>query len=33
VTGPFYRQDVASTFTIDLDRYGEKVDIRAPSTA
>jgi hypothetical protein len=33
VTGPFFVQGVTSTFTIDLDRYGEKVDIRAPSTS
>lgn len=32
VTGPFFDKDVESTFTIVLDRYGEKVDIRAPST-
>lgn len=32
VTGPFFRKGVRSTFTIVLDRYGEKVDIRAPST-
>lgn len=32
VTGPFFDKDVDSTFTIVLDRYGEKVDIRAPST-
>jgi hypothetical protein len=33
VTGPFFQKGVSSTFTIDLDRYGEKVDIRAPSTS
>jgi len=32
VTGPFFDKDVESTFTIVLDRYGEEVDIRAPST-
>lgn len=32
VTGPFFAKGVASSFTIVLDRYGEKVDIRAPST-
>ena len=32
VTGPFFQKDVDSTFTITLDRYGEKVDISAPST-
>ena len=32
VTGPFFVKDVASTFTIVLDRYGEQVDISAPST-
>ena len=32
VTGPFFAKGVASTFTIVLDRYGEKVDVRAPST-
>lgn len=32
VTGPFFDKDVESTFTIVLDEYGEKVDIRAPST-
>lgn len=32
VTGPFLQKGVDSTFTITLDRYGEKVDIRAPST-
>ncbi|MCY7372857.1 MAG: LppX_LprAFG lipoprotein [Spirochaetaceae bacterium] len=32
VTGPFFDKEVESTFTIVLDRYGEKVDIRAPST-
>jgi hypothetical protein len=33
VTGPFFQKGVSSTFTIDLDRYGEKVEIRAPSTS
>jgi lipoprotein LprG len=33
VTGPFFQKGVSSTFSIDLDRYGEKVDIRAPSTS
>jgi hypothetical protein len=33
VTGPFFQKGVSSTFTIDLDRYGEKGDIRAPSTS
>lgn len=32
VTGPFLQEGVDSTFTITLDRYGEKVDIRAPDT-
>ena len=32
VTGPFFDKDTESTFTIVLDRYGETVDIRAPST-
>jgi hypothetical protein len=32
VTGPFFKKGVESTYTIVLDRYGEKVDIRAPST-
>jgi hypothetical protein len=33
VTGPFFQKGVSSTFTIELNRYGEKVDIRAPSTS
>lgn len=32
VTGPFFRKDTASTYTITLNRYGDEVDIRAPST-
>lgn len=32
VTGPFFQKGTDSTFTITLDRYGEKVDISAPST-
>lgn len=32
VTGPFFQKGVDSTFTITLDRYGERVDISAPST-
>jgi lipoprotein LprG len=33
VTGPFFQADTDSTFTMLLDRYGEKVDIRAPDGA
>jgi len=32
LTGPFFRQNTTSTFTIVFDRYGEKVTIDAPST-
>lgn len=33
VTGPFFHKGTDSTFTITLDRYGEKTDIRAPGTS
>ena len=32
LTGPFFRLNTTSTFTIVFDRYGEKVTIDAPST-
>jgi len=32
VAGPFFEKGVDSSFTIVLDRYDEKVDIRAPGT-
>ncbi|MDP9240020.1 MAG: LppX_LprAFG lipoprotein [Actinomycetota bacterium] len=32
VTGPFFKSGVDSTYTIVLDHYGDRVDIRAPST-
>ncbi len=32
VTGPFFKKGIDSTYTIVLDRYGDKVDIRAPNT-
>lgn len=32
VTGPFFQAGSDSTFTLTLDRYGDKVDISAPGT-
>jgi LppX_LprAFG lipoprotein len=32
LTGPFFDAKAASTYTVVLDRYGEKVDIGAPAT-
>ncbi len=31
LTGPFFSRDTRSTYTLVLDRYGQKVDIRVPS--
>jgi LppX_LprAFG lipoprotein len=33
LTGPFFAAGTPSTFTLVLDRYGEPVDIRAPTTS
>jgi len=33
VTGPFFKAGVNSTYTIVLDHYNDRVDIRAPSTS